>query len=177
MRLKYALRLGRRPLKETAAPLYHEVMAISNVWPLLRQGSLREGVVAMKNMGKLIAVLACALALCFALAGCDSNTDQYKKNFQGNWELSGLTEGDTTYNESDLSMLKSWGMNVTLSMNEDGTMAIDYFGETAEGNWEAKDANTVTLKMLGDSVDGKLSDGVLSVEVEGASMQFKKAES
>ncbi len=131
----------------------------------------------MKSIGKLIAVVACALALCFALAGCDSDTDQYKKNFQGNWELSGLTEGDTTYGESDLSMLKAWGMSVSLSMNEDGTMTFDYFGETIEGNWEPKDANTVTLKILGDSADGKLSDGVLSIEVDGASMQFKKAES
>ncbi len=131
----------------------------------------------MKTMGKLIAVLACALALCFALAGCDQSADQYKKNFQGNWELSGLTEGNTTYGESDLAMLKSWGMNVTLSMNEDGTMTLNYFGEAAEGNWEPKDANTVTFKMMGDSVDGKLSDGVLSIDVEGASMQFKKTES
>lgn len=131
----------------------------------------------MKSAGKLIAIVACALALCFALVGCNSGTDQYKKNFQGNWELSGLTEGDTTYGESDLSMLKAWGMNVSLSMNEDGTMKFDYFGETAEGNWEPKDASTVTLKILGDSVDGKLSDGVLSIEVDGASMQFKKAES
>ncbi len=131
----------------------------------------------MKSIGKLIAVVACALALCFALTGCDSSADQYKKNFQGNWELSGLSEGNTTYGESDLSMLKSWGMSVSLSMNEDGTMAFDYFGETVDGNWEPKDASTVTLKILGDSVDGKLSDGVLSIEVEGASMQFKKTES
>lgn len=51
----------------------------------------------MKATKKIIAVLACAFALCFALVGCDSGAEQYKKNFQGDWELAGLTEGDTTY--------------------------------------------------------------------------------
>ncbi len=129
----------------------------------------------MKATRKIVVALACALALCFALAGCDSGTDQYKKNFQGTWELSGLTEGSTTYGESDLSMLKDWGMEVSLTLNDDGSMSFGYFGENAEGTWEPKDANTVTLEIQGSSTDGKLSDGVLSFEVEGASMQFKKS--
>ena len=66
----------------------------------------------MKATKKIIAVLVCAFALCFALVGCDSGAEQYKKNFQGDWELAGLTEGDTTYSESDISMLKAWGMEV-----------------------------------------------------------------
>ena len=64
----------------------------------------------MKTAKKIGVVLVCALALCFALAGCGSSTDQYKKNFQGNWELSGLIESGTVYDESDLSILKDSGM-------------------------------------------------------------------
>ncbi len=139
--------------------------------------SLRGEVVAMKTVGKLVAVAACALALCFALIGCGSSTDQYKKNFQGNWELSTLIEGGTVHSESDLSTLKELGMDITLSLNEDGTMTLKYFGETATGTWEPKDASTVTFQILNGSIDGKLSDDVLSLEVEGASMQFKKAQS
>ena len=37
----------------------------------------------MKATKKIIAVLVCAFALCFALVGCDSGAEQYKKNFQG----------------------------------------------------------------------------------------------
>ena len=106
--------------------------------------------------------------------GCDSGAEQYKKNFQGDWELAGLTEGDTTYSESDISMLKAWGMEVKLSLNEDETMVLEYFGETAEGNWEPKDATTFTMAAMGDSIDGKLADGMISIEVEGAEMKFKK---
>lgn len=42
----------------------------------------------MKATKKIIAVLVCAFALCFALVGCDSGAEQYKKNFQatGNWQ-------------------------------------------------------------------------------------------
>ena len=121
----------------------------------------------MKATKKIIAVLVCAFALCFALVGCDSGAEQYKKNFQGDWELAGLTEGDTTYSESDISMLKAWGMEVKLSLNEDETMVLEYFGETAEGNWEPKDATTFKMTAMGDSIDG---------EVEGAEMKFKKME-
>ena len=99
----------------------------------------------MKATKKIIAVLVCAFALCFALVGCDSGAEQYKKNFQGDWELAGLTEGDTTY-------------------------------ETAEGNWEPKDATTFKMTAMGDSIDGKLADGMISIEVEGAEMKFKKME-
>ena len=131
----------------------------------------------MKTAKKIGVVLVCALALCFALAGCGSSTDQYKKNFQGNWELSGLIESGTVYDESDLSILKDSGMKVALSLNEDKTMSLNYFGESADGNWEPKDESTVTLKVLDNSIDGKLSDGVLSIEVDGSTMQFKNAES
>ena len=112
----------------------------------------------MKATKKIIAVLACAFALCFALVGCSSDAEQYKKNFQGDWELAGLTEGDTTYSESDISMLKAWGMEVKMSLNEDETMVLEYFGEKVEGNWEPKDA------------------GMISSEIDGAEMKFKKME-
>ncbi len=99
----------------------------------------------MKATKKIIAVLVCAFALCFALVGCDSGAEQYKKNFQGDWELAGLTEGDTTYSESYI-------------------------------NWEPKDATTFKMTAMGDSIDGKLADGMISIEVEGAEMKFKKME-
>lgn len=60
----------------------------------------------MKATKKIIAVLVCAFALCFALVGCDSGAEQYKKNFQGDWELAGLTEGDTTYSRAISPCLK-----------------------------------------------------------------------
>lgn len=80
----------------------------------------------MKATKKIIAVLACAFALCFALVGCDSGAEQYKKNFQG--------------------------------------------------DWEPKDATTFKMTAMGDSIDGKLADGMISIEVEGAEMKFKKME-
>ena len=95
----------------------------------------------MKATKKIIAVLVCAFALCFALVGCDSG-----------------------------------GMEVKLSLNEDETMVLEYFGETAEGNWEPKDATTFKMTAMGDSIDGKLADGMISIEVEGAEMKFKKME-
>ncbi len=66
----------------------------------------------MKATKKIIAVLVCAFALCFALVGCDSGAEQYKKTFQCDWDLSGRTEGDTTDSESDISLHKAWDLEV-----------------------------------------------------------------
>ena len=40
----------------------------------------------------------------------------------------------------------------------------------------AKDATTFKMTAMGDSIDGKLADGMISIEVEGAEMKFKKME-
>ena len=130
----------------------------------------------MKATKKIIAVLVCAFALCFALVGCDSEPNSTRRTSRATGSWAGLTEGDTTYSESDISMLKAWGMEVKLSLNEDETMVLEYFGETAEGNWEPKDATTFKMTAMGDSIDGKLADGMISIEVEGAEMKFKKME-
>ena len=136
----------------------------------------------MKAKTGILATLVCAFAFVFAIAlvGCSGgggSSENYDKNFVGTWELSGLEEDGTSYAESDIKMLKSMGLAVSLTMNEDKTCSLDYFGEKVEGTWEAKSANTVTWKAMGDTMDMKLDNGVLTVEVEGAKMMFKKAES
>ena len=146
------------------------------------QPSLGTEVVLMKAKTGILATLVCAFAFVFAIAlvGCSGgggDSENYDKNFVGTWELSGLEEDGTSYAESDIKMLKSMGLAVSLTMNEDKTAALDYFGEKLEGTWEAKNATTVTLKAMGDSMDIKLNNGELTVEVDGAKMMFKKAES
>ena len=90
--------------------------------------------------------------------------------------MAGLTEGDTTYSESDISMLKAWGMEVKCPSMKMKLWFSNTLVKRYEGNWEPKDATTFKMTAAGDSVDGKLADGMISIEIDGAEMKFKKME-
>ena len=126
----------------------------------------------MKSKLKVLGVVAFALALCFALVGCggDDKSAEYKKAVVGTWEMTELAGSS----EDDLAMMKSFGLTVEATFAEDGTFKLGIFGETMDGTWEAKSADKVSLTIEGDSVDATIKDGVLSIEVDGEGMKFKK---
>lgn len=125
----------------------------------------------MKSKLKVLGVVAFALALCFALVGCggDDKAD-YKKAVIGTWELSEITGSS----EDDMDMMKALGLTVEAAFAEDGTFKLGAFGEAMDGTWDAKSADKVSLTIEGDSVDATIKDGVLSIEVDGEGMKFKK---
>lgn len=125
-----------------------------------------------------LACVLCAAVFCLALVGCGGGGGQNAaKNFIGTWELSSMEAEGDSFGEEDLAMLKGLGLNVTLSMSEDKSFALDFMGEAINGTWEAKDANTVTLNAedtLG-TIDGTLADGKLTIEVGGDKIVFIKS--
>lgn len=124
-----------------------------------------------------LACVLCATVFCLALAGCGGVGGQSAaKNFIGAWELSSMESEGESFGEGDLAMLKGLGLNVTLSMSEDKSFALDFMGDDVSGTWEAKDANTVALNAEGDlgAIEGKLADGKLTIEVEGDKIVFAK---
>lgn len=125
----------------------------------------------MKSKLKVLGVVAFALALCFALVGCGGGDKaDPKKAVIGTWELSELTGSS----EDDLASMKAFGLTVEATFAEDGTFKLGMFGETMDGTWDAKSADKVSLTIEGDSVDATIKDGVLSIEVDGEGMKFKK---
>ena len=126
-----------------------------------------------KKLAALLAA-ACAFALCFALAGCGGSDPS--KNFVGTWVLSGGEMDGEPINDETLSLMKSFGMDVYLTFDEDGSVSFVLFGEKMSGNWKAKNASTATLTFDGDSGDVKLADDKLTLESDGDKLVFEKGE-
>ena len=75
-----------------------------------------------------------------------------------------------------MDMLKEWGVNCILILDEDGTGTLDLFLEVDDLKWEAKDATTVTITAEDESYDLKLKDDKLVLEVEGDKLIFTKSD-
>ncbi len=127
---------------------------------------------------KWLAILASVFALCLLLVGCGSNEDA-SKNFIGDWKLVGMEEDGKATSKEDIKLMESFGMKVVMSFKEDKTFSLSFAGEEETGKWEAKSASEASLKVDGETVSVKLSDGELTLEQDGTKMIFErdKAES
>jgi len=123
-----------------------------------------------------LAFLTCILALAFALTGCSGGGKDPKANFVGSWQYSGGTLDGEELTDEYMDMLKEWGLNCILILDEDGTGVLDMFLEVADLKWEAKDATTVTITAEDESHDLKLKDDKLVLEVEGDKLIFTKSD-
>ncbi len=136
----------------------------------------KEGIRMKKRIAILLAVV-CSLALCFALVGCGGGKgEDASKNFVGDWVLVGGEADGEVIDAEMVDMLNSFGMQVYLSLKDDGTATLVLFGEEMDGTWKAKDASTVTLTFDGSSADSKLADNKLTLEVEGDKLIFEKGD-
>lgn len=106
----------------------------------------------------VLAFLTCVLALAFALTGCSGGGKDPKANFVGSWQYSGGTLDGEELTDEYMDMLKEWGLNCILILDEDGTGVLDMFLEVADLKWEAKDATTVTITAEDESHDLKFKD-------------------
>lgn len=124
-----------------------------------------------KKLG-IVAALACAFVLCFALVGCGSASVD-KTKFIGSW---GLESGsDKNLDAESIELMKSLGLEVTLTLNEDGTGKLDLFGEASDVEWTASSATEgkLTLKDQGDA-DMKIDSDKLVLSDASTSMTFAK---
>ena len=103
----------------------------------------------------VLAFLTCVLALAFALTGCSGGGKDPKANFVGSWQYSGGTLDGEELTDEYMDMLKEWGLNCVLILDEDGTGVLDMFLEVA---------------------DLKLKDDKLVLEVEGDKLIFTKSD-
>lgn len=123
----------------------------------------------MKKLS-LIAAMCCAFVLCFALVGC-GGVD--KSNYTGDWKLA--YGSDENLDADSLELMDSLGLTVILTLNEDGTGALNLFGESMDATWEASSNSEGTITLEGSEASLKLDNGELTIEDStGASMTFKR---
>lgn len=118
----------------------------------------------------VIAMMACIAALCLALIGCGGNN---KANFVGDWTLESMSDSSMTITGDQL---KSFGLEITMNVKDDGTGSLNLMGETMNFNWEAKSATEMSIKSEGTTASTfTFADGKLTGELENEKIVFKKA--
>ena len=121
----------------------------------------------------VLATVCFALALCLALVGCGANVD--KSLYTGDWTLeSGSGEN---LDEASIELMKSLGLDVTLTLKEDGTGTLDLFGQSQEVKWSATSNTEGTLKLAEQNAETKikLDDGKLTLaDSDDSYMTFKR---
>ena len=124
-----------------------------------------------EKVKKIIAMFMVLALLTPVLASCGSS--KYDDNFVGNWKLVGVETGGEYYDEDMIDLLSSLGMTFSLVLESNKRGTLELAGEKLACTWKAKDANTVTIKSR-DSVDAKLVNGRLTIEVDGDKLIFQK---
>lgn len=96
---------------------------------------------------KLIALLASTLLLSALLLGCSSSIDG--KNFIGQWEF--LHGSEESLGVDEVTLAKSLGDNIIMSLNENGTGTLDVFGDITDLTWKATSDTSGTLTLEGSN--------------------------
>ena len=123
------------------------------------------------SAGKTLAATFFALVLMLGLAAC-GGADRH--SFVGVWEIESM-EGEEAVSDEDLAAVKDLGLNVYLTLWEDGQASLDYVGETLAGTWkEGSDGKAVLTTDDGSTADLALEDGRLKLSMSDVTMTFFK---
>ena len=153
------------------------------------------------------AILAVLIAFCIAFVGCGGSGDaaapqddaqeqsqgsKFDKDekqeepqdldaiFAGEWEVVAMESSDPedSVSEDDIQAMKDMGLNVILTLAEDGTAKLVMFDEDyGSGTWEAKSETEVALTMEGDKIDVVYdpATGRLSLEDDDEAIIFVRS--
>ena len=110
--------------------------------------------------------LSLVLALCLA---CMLIPAMAEEEVTGTWYLKTMAMGEQVMNVADM------GMTGTMIMNEDGTVAIEMYGETTQGTWKNEDGKLV-ITVDGTDQDVVIEDGILTMKdgTTGVAMTYSK---
>lgn len=124
-----------------------------------------------KKIG-IIAALVCAFVLCFALVGCGGGSVD-KTKFTGTWTLE--SGSDENLDADSIELMKSLGLEVNLTLNDDDTGRLNMFGQEEAVTWEATSATEGKLSMENaGSANLKIEDSKLVMSDDSSSMTFAK---
>lgn len=108
-------------------------------------------------MKKFVSILLACLMMCTAVLGLAESMD-----VTGEWYLNTIIMDEMQFSAAD------FGMNMTLTINADGTLTLDagMEGEEPEqGTWAA-DGDAFAVTITGDTVPASITDGLLSMAAD-----------
>lgn len=118
-------------------------------------------------MKKIIKILLC-VAIIFTAAGCSGS------DISGEYELVDVTStgDDSDTVTSGFALLKALGMEVTMTLNKDGTGVIDILGQTINITYD-KSKKAISFQQGGE-LHYTYKDNTLTIAEEEGSLVFKK---
>lgn len=108
---------------------------------------------------KKISLILCML---IALVGCSSGSSD---DIIGNWKLTSIQAGDTSFSGDELEAIYPEGVYYTF--NEDNTLVIDSFGIEVDGSWSYEDSQFTFKNHTDVEIVITLEDGSASFEEGG----------
>ena len=91
------------------------------------------------------------------------------KKIAGKYELIGMRDGEQEYTQEDISMLKTFGVTVSLQLKEDNTGTIDIYGQTMELTYDKEN-----MTYNGVAVPYTVDKDTITLEDEESRMVFQK---
>ena len=122
-----------------------------------------------------LALMACILALAFALVGCGGSKADPEEAFLGSWKLSGGEIYGEELDDETVETMEEWGLNCILILDEDGEGQLDLFGDVEDITWKVKSDGTA--KISAEDVDFKatLKDDTLTLKDGDDNISFTKS--
>ena len=118
----------------------------------------------------LCLLLALCMVMCFA-ACSDDDDDEDEESIAGNYAFHSMTsEGITMDADALETTLGATADEFFIILNKDGTGTICFAGEVEEITWDEEELTD----SYGDSIAYTIDGNLLSLEVEGVEMTFKK---
>ena len=115
-------------------------------------------------------VLCFALALCFMLVGCGGID---KSKFVGDWHLASST--NENLDAQSIELMKSLGLDMKLTLSDDGSGKLDMFGDEMKLSWEASSNTAGKVKFDNSETNMSLNNNELTLaDVNGSSLTFKR---
>lgn len=122
-----------------------------------------------------LALMACILALAFALVGCGGSKADPEEAFLGSWKLSGGEIYGEELDDETIKTMEEWGLNCILILDEDGEGQLDLFGDVEDITWKVKSDGTA--KISAEDVDFKatLKDDTLTLKDGDDNISFTRS--
>lgn len=121
-----------------------------------------------KKIGRILAIVACAFALCLVVTACGSSK-KYAEEFVGHYQIVSMDYDGESISEDDMESLREWGLDVVMVLDEDGTGEINLMGEVSDVTWEATGEGEGTIVLDGEYGGNiSLADGQLTITEDGS---------
>lgn len=122
-----------------------------------------------------LALMACILALAFALVGCGGSKADPEEAFLGSWKLSGGEIYGEELDDETIKTMEEWGLNCILILDEDGEGQLDLFGDVEDVTWKVKSDGTAKISAEGVDFKATLKDGTLTLKDGDDNISFTKS--